>query len=172
MILFLNSMLSNAHNDLKFEVLESIIKHEMENSDNVLYLECIKPKTYFDCKNFKKQIPFDIQIEILQELEKNASKSEDDLWKSKCVKALKKKSKSFKNRNCLSKKDVSKLFEKTGKRNSVLTISDPIFSNNNEYSIVSISYLMFPGSAYGNSYFLQKIQGVWRIKASYNSWLS
>lgn len=172
MILFLISMLSNAQNELKFEVLESIIKYEIKNSDNVLYLKCIKPKTYFDYRDFTKQISFDIQIEILQEVEKNASLSKDDFWKSKWMTALRTNYNSIKNRNCLTKKDVSKLFEKTGKRNSVLTISDPVFSNNKEYCIVSISYQMYPGSAYGNSFFLQKIQGVWTILASYDNWLS
>lgn len=172
MILFLISIQSNAQNKLKLEVLESILKYEIENSDNVLYLECIKPKTDFDYQDFIKQISFDIQIEVLEELEKNASRSEVRFWKSKWMWDLSKNSKSIENKNCLTKKDVSKLFEKTGKRNSVLSISDPIFSDNNEYCIVSISYLMFPGSAHGNSYFLQKIKGVWSIKATYDSWLS
>ena len=164
MILFLISIQSNAQNKLKLEVLESILKYEIENSDNVLYLECIKPKTYFNYQDFTKQISFDIQIEVLEELEKNASRSEDRFWKSKSMRAL--------NKNCLSKKDISKLFEKTRKRHYVLSISDPIFSDNNEYCIVSISYLIFPGSAFGNSYFLQKIKGVWSIKATYDSWLT
>ncbi len=172
MILFLISTLSYTQNELKFEVFKSIIKHEIENSDNALYLQCTKSKTYFDSQNFKQQISFDIQTEILQELEKNSLRSDDNFWKSKWLAAVKKKNESIKNKNCLTKKDVTKLFKRTKKRNSVLTISDPIFSDNNEYCIVSISYTMFSGSAYGNSYFLQKIHGIWKIKASYDNWLS
>ncbi|WP_298248332.1 hypothetical protein [uncultured Christiangramia sp.] len=156
--------------ELEFEILESIIKYEISNEE--LYIQCQKPRTYFDRQDFIEQVSYDLQIEIIQELEKNASISKGALWNSKWMTDLSKKYNSLNNRNCITKNDVSKLFEKTKKRNSVLTISDPIFSNNNEYCIVSISYLMFPGSAYGNSYFLQKVQGEWTILASYDNWLS
>ncbi|MCJ7756849.1 MAG: hypothetical protein MUP24_01780 [Gillisia sp.] len=168
-LLILISTLSFSQNNSEFEIFRKVIAHEIR--DGSLYLQCEKQRTFFDLKNFKNQTLLQIPENILIEITTNAKRSEDGIWKSGLLKELKYGS-DIKSNECLSKEDAEQLFQKTGKRQNIVSISDPIFDDNYENCVVSVTYSMFKGSVYGRSYFLKKVYGVWTIITEYNMWLS
>ena len=72
----------------------------------------------------------------------------------------------------MTKKDVEEIFNKTKTRQNILSISDPIFDDNYENCVVSVTYSKFPGSAYGPKYFLKRVYGVWVVIVEYELWIT
>jgi len=168
--LILISTLSYSQNKSEFEIFRKIIDQEIKNGG--LYIQCNKPKTFFDQKDFKEQTGLEVPVNILKEIEKNATKSDDGIWKSELINEFKYGSDFIKSKSCLTKKDAEQLFEKTRKRQSVVSISEPIFDNNNKNCVVSVTYWKFAGSAYGHSYLLMKVYGVWTIIKVFGTWMT
>lgn len=168
-LLILISTSSFSQNNSEFEIFRKVIAHEIR--DGSLYLQCEKRRTFFDLINFKNQTSLKIPENILIEIATNAKRSEDGIWKSGLLKEFKYGS-DIKSKECLSKEDAIQLFEKTGKRQNIVSISNPIFDDNYENCVVSVTYWMFKGSVYEKSYFLKKVYGVWTLIAEYDMWLT
>lgn len=169
-LLILISTLGYSQSKPEFEVFREVIGREI--SSGGLYIQCAKPKTFFDPRDFTNQTGLDVPSNILIEIEKNTNESNDGFWKSKLINELKYGSDFIKSKKCLSHKDVERLLKKTGERQSVVSISEPIFDINYENCVVSVTYWKYTGSAYGYSYFLKKVYGVWTIIITYEPWIT
>jgi hypothetical protein len=152
--------------DAKTEIFNEIITHEI--SEGGFYIQCDKPKTYFDSTDIELEVPKN----ILNDLTEASNKSKDGIWDSELIKNLNYSSDFIKAKVCLTKQDVEELFKRTGKRQSVLSISDPIFDSKYEHCVVSVAYWNFTGSGYGHTYFLKKVYGVWVIISTYDLWMT
>jgi len=135
------------------------------------YLKCEKQKTHFDKKEFKENVSAMVPEQILTELQQASLDSNDETWESKLFSSGALSSLILKNQ-CLTKVDCDELFESTGKRQRIVSISDPIFDLSEENCVVSIVYHSFKGSAFGHSYFLKKIYGQWTIVFTYDHWMT
>jgi len=170
--LILISTLSFSQNNSEFEVFKKIIDHEIGKGILGIYIQCEKPKTFFDQKDFKEQTGLEVPENILKEIEINGTKSSDGIWNSELISELSYGSDFIKSKKCLTKKDAELIFEKTKKRQTIVSISEPIFDNNYENCVVSVTYWKFTGSAYGHKYFLKKVYGVWTVIVEYGMWMT
>jgi len=166
-LVILISTLSYSQNNTESNVFKKIINYEIGKCGRGMYVQCEKPKTFFDAKDFKVETGLNVPENILKEIELNESKSKMGIWNSELITELNYSKDFIKSKNCLTKNDAEQLFKKTNKRQKILSISEPIFDNNYENCIVSVSYLKFPGSAYGKKYFLKKIYGSWTVIIEY-----
>lgn len=171
-LLIIISTLSYSQNSSESEVFRKIINHEISKGTLAIYIQCDKPKTFFHQKNFKEQTGLEVPENILKEIEINGTKSSDGIWHSKLIKELNYGPDYIKTKECLTKKDAEQLFIKTKKRQNIVTISEPLFDNNYENCVVSVSYYKFTGSAYGQEYFLKKVYGVWTVIVEYGMWIT
>lgn len=171
-LLILISALSYSQNSSESEIFKIIIDHEIGHGNLGIYLQCDKPKTFFDQKDFKEQTGLEVPGRILKELEKSAAKSKDGIWDSELMNDLKYGPDFIINKRCLSREEVEQLFEKTGKRQNIISISEPIFDKNYENCVVSVSYWNFTKSFYGHTYFLKKVYGVWAVVIVYETWMT
>ena len=137
-----------------------------------IYLRCEKMKTFFDQNSFKEQTGLKVPENILEEIEKNALESNAGIWNPELIKELNYGSDFVKNEKCLTLKDADKLFNKSEERLSVILLSQPIFDSKFEHCVISISYLRFTGSAYGHTYFLKKVYGIWTVIVEYEPWMT
>lgn len=165
-ILVLTSLLSSCYSQNDAEIFREIITHEI--SESAFYIECDKPKTYFDSTDIDIEIP----QSIVNELVRSSDESKEGIWDSELIKKLNYNKDFIKSKNCLTKEDAETLFKKTGKRQTIISISDPIFDSNFEHCVVSVTYWEFTGSAYGHTYFLKKVYGLWTIILTYNPWMT
>ncbi len=172
MLLILISTLSYTQNNSEFGIFKKIIDHEIGQGTSNIYLRCEKIKTFFDQNSFKEQTELKVPENILEEIEKNALQSIDGNWNLELIKELKYGSDFIKSEKCLNLKDAEKLFNKSGKRQSVILLSQPIFDSKFEHCVISISYLRFTGSAHGHTYFLKKVYGIWTVIVEYDQWIT
>ena len=169
-LLLLISSFIYSQNNSESEIFRKIIDHEIGNCG--LYIQCDKMKTFFELEDFIDQTGLDVPFIILKEIERNAQKSNAGNWNSELLYNLNYGTELIKSKKCLSKNDVEKLFETTGKRQSIISISEPIFDDNYENCIVSVTFSKFKGSAYGHSFFLKKVYGIWTIIVEYETWMT
>ena len=162
--------MSYSQDNSESEVFRKIIDHEIINGG--FYIQCDKPKTFFDIKDFKEQTGLKAPLNILKEIERNTENSNDGIWKSELLSDLNYGSDYINSKECLTKEDAEKLFEQTKKRQSIISISEPIFDKNFENCIISVTYWKFKGSAYGHSFFLKKVYGIWTVIIIYDTWLT
>ena len=154
------------------EIFKKINDHEISNGG--IFIRCEKSKTYFDSIDFKEQTGLKVPDNILDELTEASNLNNDGNWNPELIKNLNEKYTSdfiIKDK-CLTLKDAERLFKKTGKRQSVVSISQPIFDLKFEHCIILVSYLKFTGSAYGHKYFLKKVYGIWTIIIVYETWMT
>ena len=168
--MILISTLSYSQNKSEIEVFRKVVDHEITNGE--IYIQCDKQKTFFDSTDYKSQTELEVPANILQELEKNAERSNDGMWEPELFAEFNYGADLLKSKNCLSKEEVEQLFEKSGKRESVISISEPIFDKNYENCVVSVTFWKFKGSAYRHSYFLKKVFGIWTIISVYKTWMT
>lgn len=166
-LLILISTLGYSQNNSESHIFRKIIEREIERGAIDIYIKCEKPKTTFNQKVFKEETLFDVPKNILAEIEINGTKSRDGVWNSELINDLYKISHSI-NKNCLTKKEAEEILKNTKKTQNIISISDPIFDNNHENCIVSITYWKFSPKFYGNKYFLKKVYGVWTILTDYD----
>ena len=171
-ILILISTLSYSQINSEFEVFKKIIDFEIGKGTSGIYTQCKKPKTSFDQKDFREQTGLEVPENILNEIEKNGTKSSDGTWNSELISELSYGSDFIKSKKCLTKKDAELIFKKTKKRQTIVSISEPIFDNNYENCVVSVTYWKFTGSAYGHRYFLKKVYGMWTVIVEYGIWMT
>ena len=171
-LLIIISTLSYSQNNSEFDIFKKIIEYEIGQGNSHIYLRCEKIKTFFDQNSFKEQTRIKVPENILEEIEKNALESIDGIWNSELINNLNYGSDFIKNEKCLTLKDAEKLFNKSGKRQSVILLSQPIFDSKFEHCVISISYLRFTGSAYGHTYFLKKVYGIWTVIVEYEPWMT
>lgn len=153
-------------------MFKKIIDYEIGKGGKGMYVQCEKPKTFFDAKDFKVQTGLNVPENILNEIELNESQSKIGSWNSELINELNYGEDFIKSKKCLTKNDAEQLFKKTNKRQNIISISEPIFDNNFENCVVSVSYLKFTGSAYGKKYFLKKVYGMWTVIVEYEIWMS
>lgn len=151
------------------EVFKRVLEYEFQ--DGSFYIECRKAKTYFDSEEFKTENGLEVPDTILSELKNESSKSSDSNWEkelfdSKLVKSF------LRSDQCLTKVDCENLFETTGRRQRIISVSDPIFDSGQENCVVSVTFWSFKGSAAGRSYFLTKVYGRWTIIFTYAHWIT
>src|SRR5690606_15572180 len=140
-ILFiLISTLSYSQNNSEFEVFKKIIDYEIGKGSTGIYIQCEKPKTSFDQKNFREQTGLEVPENILNEIEQNATKSSDGTWNSELISELSYGSDILKSKKCLTKKDAELILKSTANRQTIVSISEPIFDNNHEICVVSVTY--------------------------------
>ena len=171
-LLILISTLSYSQNSSESDVFKKIIDSEIGKGTLGIYVQCEKPRTFFDQNDFKEQTGLEVPENILKEIEKNGTKSSDGIWSSELINELNYGSDFIKRKKCLTKKDAELIFKKTKKRQNIVSISDPIFDNNYENCVVSVTYWKFTGSAYGHKYFLKKVYGVWTVIVEYEQWMT
>ncbi len=171
-ILILISTLSFSQNSSESDVFKKIIDYEIGKGTLGIYVQCNKPKTFFNLNDFKEQSGLEVPENILKEIEKNGTKSSDGIWNTELINKLNYSSTFIKSKKCLTKKDAEQIFKETNKRQNIISISEPIFDNNYENCVVCISYSKFTGSAYGHTYFLKKVYGVWTIIDEYEQWMT
>lgn len=172
-LLFLTiSTLSFSQNNSESDVFKKIINDEIGKGTLGIYVQCEKYKPFFDLKEFKEEAGIEVPEKILNEIEANVAKSNDGIWNSELIKELNYSSDFMKSKKCLTKKEVEEIFIKTKKWQNILFISKPIFDNNYEYCIVSVTHSRFTHSASGHSYFLKKVYGSWTVIAAYGIWMS
>ena len=154
------------------EIFKKMINNEIVKDISGIYIECKKPITPFNIIEFKEETAgFEVPEIILKEIE-NSKTNNNEIWNSELIDELQYKSGLIKSKNCLSKEDIELIFKKTRKRQNIVLISKPIFDNNYENCVVSIIHSRFTGSAYGNSYFLKKVYGIWTIIIEYGYWMT
>lgn len=166
LILSLLSSSFYSQTNAEVEIFNEIIAHEI--SEGGFYIQCNKSKTYFNSTDIHLEVPKN----ILQDLMEASNKSKDGVWDSEMIENLNYSTDFIKSKSCLTKEDTEALFKRTGKRQTVISISDPIFDSNFEYCVVSVTYWKFTGSAYGHTYFLKKVYGLWTIILTYNPWMT
>ena len=171
-LLILISTLSYSQNNSASEVFKKIIDHEIGKGTLGIYIQCEKPKTFFDQKDFKEQTGLEVPESILKEIEISGTKSSDGIWNSELINELNYGSDFIKRKKCLTKKDAEQIFNKTKKRQNIVSISEPLFDNNYENCVISVTYWKFTGSAYGHKYFLKKVYGVWTVIVEYEMWMT
>ncbi len=173
-LLIFISTISYAQNieEKEAEIFEKIVTHEFQYGG--IYIGCNKSKTYFDSDELTKQSGLEVPENILEELTKSSELSEKGTWNPELIKRNRKKysTEYIKKGKCLSLKDSERLFERTKKRQTIVSISQPIFDSEFKNCIVSVSYLKYKGSAHGNKYFLKKVYGKWIIIDTYDIWLT
>src|SRR5690606_41870327 len=133
------STLSYSQNNSEFEVFKKIIDYEIGKGSTGIYIQCEKPKTSFDQKNVREQTGLEVSENILNESEQNATKSSDGIWNSELISELSYGYDFFKSNKCLTKQDAELILKKTTKRQTIVSISEPIFDNNNEICVVSVT---------------------------------
>lgn len=151
------------------EILEKIVQHEFQNGSN--YIECIKSKTHFETEGFKSQNGSQVPEEVLNELQIASQKSIDTIW-DKTLFAAKNINAFIHGSNCMTTAEVRELFEITGKRQRIVSISDPIFDSDQQHCVVSIVYTPWKQSFSAQTYFLKKVYGVWTIIYIYDFLMS
>ena len=171
-LLILISTLSYSQNSSEFDVFKKIIDHEIGKGTLGIYIQCEKPKTFFDYKDFKEQTRLEVHENIIKEIEKNGTKSSGGIWDSELINELNYNSDFIKEKKCLTKNDAEQIFEITKKRQNIVSISEPVFDNNFENCVVSVRYWKFTGSAYGHKYFLKKVYGIWTVIVEYEMWMT
>jgi hypothetical protein len=149
------------------DILKSILEYEIGNGQ--FYIQCEKPKTYFDPAEFVSQNGTGVRAKILTQLRDKSLRSSDGMWETSLF-----DSENIKpfliEEHCLTKEDCGRLFDSTGKRQRIICVSDPVFDNHEQHCVVSITHLSFKGSASGHSYFLKKVYGRWLIVFVYDDW--
>lgn len=168
-VLFVQSLLNFAQEQPQKQIFERIVQHEFVNGSN--YIQCLRLKTYFDKESFKSQNNSDIPENILIELEEASKQSADTSWNNELFEDQMILG-FLSNSTCLTKSECEDLFDKTGERQRIVSISDPIFDLSEKHCIVSIAYWRFKGSAHGHSYFLKKVYGKWTVIFTYDTWMS
>ncbi len=171
-ILLLTATLSYSQNNSESDIFIKIIDHEIGKEKMKFYVQCEKSKTFFDKKDLKDQTRLQVPEKILNEIEKNGTNSSDGTWNLDLIDSLKYDSDFIRSKKCLTKNDAELLFKKTKKRQNIVSISEPIFDNNYENCVVSVTYWKFNGSAYGHKCFLKKVNGVWTVIVEYEQWLT
>jgi len=153
-------------------VFKKIIDYEIGKGGRGMYVQCEKSKTSFDVKDFKVETGLNVPENVLNEIELNESKSRIGVWNAELLNELNYGEDFIKRKKCLIKNDAEQLFKKTKKRQKIISISEPIFDNNYENCVVSVSYLKFTGSAYRKKYFLKKVYGIWTVIVEYEIWMT
>jgi hypothetical protein len=171
-LLILISTLSYSQNNSESEVFKKIIDDQIAKGTFGIFVQCEKSKTYFDQTIFKEETGLEVPENILKEIEANVAKSSNGIWNSKFINELNYGSSYINSEKCLTKKDAEEIFIKTKKRQNIISISDPVFDNNHENCVVSVSYWKFTDSANGSVYFLKKVYGIWTVIAVYGIWMT
>ncbi len=171
-LLILIATLSYSQNNSESNVFRKIIDYEIRKGGRAMYVQCEKQKTSFNAKDFKVETRLNIPENVLKEIELNESKSRIGIWNSELINELNYNEDFIRNKECLTKKDTEQLFKKTKKRQRIISISEPIFDNNYENCVISVSYLKFTGSSYGKKYFLKKVYGIWTVIVEYAIWMT
>jgi hypothetical protein len=171
-LLILISTLSYSQNNSESDVFKKIIDDQIGKGTFGIYVQCEKSKTYFDQTDFKEESGLEVPENILKEIEANVAKSSNGIWNLKLINELNYGSSYINSEKCLTKKDAEEIFIKTKKRQNIISISDPVFDNNYENCVVSVSYRKFTNSSSGSIYFLKKVYGVWTIIAVYGIWMT
>jgi hypothetical protein len=172
-LLILISALSYSQNSSESDIFKKIIDHEIGKGTLGIYIQCEKAKTFFENNDFNEQTGLEVPENILKEIEINGTESNNGIWNSKLISELNFRTDFIiKNKECLTKKGAEQIFKKTKRRQNIIAISEPIFDNNYENCIVSVSYSKFTGSAYGHKYFLKKVYGVWTVIVEYEQWMT
>jgi len=171
-LLILISTLSYSQNCSESDVFKKIIGSVIGQDIPGIYIQCEKPKTFFDLNNFKEQTGLEVPEIVLKEIEINATKSKNGIWNSELINELKYGADIIKSKKCLTKTDAELIFKKTKRRQTIVSISEPIFDKNYENCVVSVTYWKFTGSAYGHKYFLKKVYGIWTVIVEYEQWMT
>ncbi|NAS32749.1 hypothetical protein GTQ40_17345 [Flavobacteriaceae bacterium R38] len=170
--LILIPILSYAQSNPESEIFQKVIDYEISKEASGIFIRCKKPKTFFNQTDFIEQTGLEVPKSVLNEIEKNAKMSTHGVWNSELIQEMSYHADFIKEKECLTSKDIEKLFERTGKRQSVISLSQPIFDSKFENCVVSVTYLKFTGSAYGQKYFLKKVYGVWVVIMEYDFWMT
>lgn len=171
-LLILISTLSFSQNNSEFDVFKKIIDDQIGKGIFGIYVQCEKSKTYFDQTIFKEETGLEVPENILKEIETNVAKSSNGIWNIKLINELNYGSSYINSEKCLTDKDAEEIFEKTEKRQNIISISDPVFDNNYENCVVSVSFRKYTNSSRGSVYFLKKVYGIWTVIAVYGNWIT
>jgi len=150
------------------EILKSLIREEVCKGN--LYIQCEKNKTYFNAKEFIEQTGLNVPQNALKELAKSATESNNGKWDPEYFNSI--NTLPFLNPNCLPSEQTNDVIKESGENQTIILISDPIFDSDIKHCVVSVSRRLFPGSAYGHTYFLKKVYGVWVIITVYDVWIT
>jgi hypothetical protein len=160
-----------AQNDAQYEVLRTVLEHELKASNSPLFLGCHKSRTVFDPKVLLEESGLLLSEHILDDLKQDAGQSKTGRWDRKSLKTILVEDIELQ-KVCLSPKAIENKFRSTGKRQNIILVSQPIFDRNFNYCVVQIVYQKFFKSAYGGSYLLKRNPTGWEIIAEFEYWMS
>ena len=86
--LILISTLCYSQNSSESDVFKKIVDYEIGKGILGIYVQCEKPKTFFDQNDFKEETGLKVPENILIEIEKNGIKSSNGIWNSKFTNGL------------------------------------------------------------------------------------
>ena len=137
-------------------------------TNNQIFINCNKPKTYFNVKDFIKETSLkDIPVTVLSELNQNTKENlfKKEKWSDDYLLYFRKlpiiNKLSYK--KCLNINEINKIQDTLNRRNLILTISKPIFDEAKEHCIVNVVTSNYRGSFSAYSCFLKKVYGKWVI---------
>lgn len=135
-IVFTIPSLTFSQNQLDNDIFNRIIEYELQNGE--FYVQCEKSPTHFDHKEFEEQNGSEVPKKILIQLQNEALKSTASNWPDSLMNGQ--TSVLFIRTNqCLTKNDCENLFNSSGQRQNIISISDPIFDTLKEHCVVSIN---------------------------------
>lgn len=155
-----------------YEVLQSLINQELQKDESNLMLSCQRPNTVFDMETFRAESEEKIPQEVLYSLAIRALKSKTERWDSKNLKESVYRINGLKDIQCLSEKNIQKLFRKSGKRQNILLISTPVYDTSDQYCLVQVAHLKFTKSSYGQSCMLKRTNSGWVVIEEFDFWMS
>lgn len=173
--LFMTCKIQSQKNEMteEEEIFKTIIYDRVIKGELNFYISCDKILIPFSKENFLKQTGLkNISENVLNEIENySKNKNEEKKWSNDFIPKLGLVN-QIKSVKCLTKKNKEKLFNQVNNRQAIFSVYKPVFDNKKEHCVVHFTYMAYPGSVFGNSYFLKKIYGKWVIVEEYDHWLS
>lgn len=155
----------------QYQVLQTVVEQELKASGTPLFLGCLKTRTVFDPEVLREESGLLLSDSILTDFKEAADQSKTERWDKKGLKTIQAGNKVL-HKICLSPRAIENKFRSTGKRQNILTVSQPIFDRGGTYCVVQIVFQKFFKSAYGGSYLLKRTPSGWKIIAEFESWMS
>ena len=158
-----NTLMSFSQTVTDLEVLRAVLYDISKGS--YIYLQCEKPKTYFDVFTLDKRTLENIPSDLPKEFNESAKNSQSGYWNSAIVNDLKIHPNILYPNGCQSIKAVHKLHNKTKKKLDIVSIalSEPIYDQNYEHAFLEVQYWKNTAFAFVLKYFLKLIYGKWVI---------
>ena len=172
LLLLIIAAKSFGQSEIDVQVLNAVIDYERDKGISDIKLNCSRSGTFFDMETFRLESEVKIPQEVLYTLAIHVLKSTSGSWDATHSKTSVPKSQKETDIVCISDQKIRKLFNKSGKRQNILSVSTPVYDLNSEYCLVQVSYWKFTKSSYGMSCILHKKASSWEVLTEFAFWMS